>query len=225
MRTGLKQFFSYGYREFVMRTGLNAQSTFGAYNYMFTPGQLRFLMDCVTETAGIPGCYVEAGCAYGTTTAFLRKWMEESGIKKNYFALDTFSGFPSNQTEYEINVRGKSADISFPFSTNKKEWFDFSMSLAGITDVTSVQVDIGNFDFDKIAPISFCLLDVDLYLPIKDCLPRIFRNMPNGGVIVVDDCIQDSLYDGAMQAYAEFVESHNITEQVVLGKLGFIRRQ
>jgi hypothetical protein len=33
------------------------------------------------------------------------------------------------------------------------------------------------------------------------------------------------LYDGAMQAYAEFVESHNITEQVVLGKLGFIRRQ
>lgn len=208
-----------------MRAGLHAHSTFSVYNYMFTPGQLRFLMDCVTETAGIGGCCVEAGCAQGATTVFLRKWMEESGIEKKYFTLDTFAGFPSHQADYEIGVRGKSANIKVPFLFNRKEWFDYTISLAEVTDVTSIQVDISHFDFNTIAPISFCLLDVDLYLPIKECLPRIYGNMPKGGIIVVDDCVPDSLYDGAMQAYAEFVELHNIEKRVVLGKFGVIRRQ
>jgi O-methyltransferase len=222
MRTGLKSILAYLYRDFVMRTGINAHATFDVYNYMFDPGQLRFLMDCITETAQITGCYVEAGCARGATTVFLRKWMDDSRIKKKYFALDTFSGFPSDQTEYEVHVRGKPTGIGHPFAINRKEWFDFSLSLAKVTDVNSIQTDVSNFNFDTIAPISFCLLDVDLYLPIRKCLPRIFNNMSAGGIIVVDDCVPRSLYDGALQAYEEFVVSQNITTRIECGKLGVI---
>jgi hypothetical protein len=41
--------------------------------------------------------------------------------------------------------------------------------------VKSITADVFNFDFRSIAPISFCLLDVDLYLPIKNTLPKILR--------------------------------------------------
>ena len=69
-------------------------------------------MDCVQDTSKIPGCCVEAGCARGETTAFLRKWMDVQGIKKDYFALDTFSGFTQSDAEYEIKSRRKPARYS-----------------------------------------------------------------------------------------------------------------
>ena len=107
---------------------------------------------------------------------------------------------------------------------NKKAWFDYSMKLAGVTGVTSIEGDVTEFNFDGISPISFCLLDVDLYLPIKQCLPRIYGNMSPGGIIVVDDCESEQLYDGAMQAYEEFVADIRVPKKVECGKLGVIHK-
>ena len=212
------------YRDLAMRTGISAGTIFNVYGYMFDPRQLRFLMDCIQDTAGIPGCCVEAGCARGNTTAFLRKWMDVQGIKKDYIALDTFSGFVPSHAEYEIQSRGKSTELRVGFSMNKKAWFDYSMKLADITGVRSIEVDVAEFNFDSIYPISFCLLDVDLYLPIKRCLPHIYSNMSPGGIIVVDDCESENLFDGAMQAYEEFIADIGVPKKIECGKLGVIRK-
>lgn len=224
LRTRIKNGFLSLYRDLSMWTGINSRSTFGVYSYMFDPRQLRFLMDCVQDTAKIPGCCVEAGCARGETTAFLRKWMDVQGIKKDYFALDTFSGFTRNDAEYEIKSRRKPINIQFEFSMNKREWFDYSMKLSNVTGVRSIQVDVSDFNFADISPISFCLLDVDLFLPTKKCLPRIYDNMSSGGIIVVDDCEPEKLYDGALQAYEEFVADIGVPKKIEFGKLGVIHK-
>jgi hypothetical protein len=224
MRTGLKTAIISLYRDLAMRTGFTARTIFTVYDYMFDPEQLRFLMDCIEQTARVDGCCLEAGCAKGSTTAFLKKWMDILGIQKNYIAIDTFSGFVNRHVEHEVMSRGKPNTISSPFSLNKRSWFDYSMKLANVGGVNSIQADIAEFNFEDISPISFCLLDVDLYLPIKKCLPNIYRNMSIGGIIVVDDCMPNNIYDGALQAYQEFMQSSGAIPRIECRKLGIIKK-
>ena len=224
MRVGIKGGIRKLYRDLVVMSGLGVRSTFSVYDYMYDPQQLRFIIDCIEETDSVKGCCVEAGCERGHTTAFLKKWMTAAGIQKEFFAIDTFSGFVQDQVEYEIIHRGKPDRIRTDFSLNKKPWFDCSMKLAGIFDVVSIEADVAEFDFDTIFPIAFCLLDVDLYLPVKQCLPNIYRNLSRGGIIIVDDCAPDKLYDGAMLAYQEFVAMIGSSQEVRCEKLGIIRK-
>jgi O-methyltransferase len=181
-------------------------------------------MDCVQETASVPGCCVEAGCATGNTTVLLKKWMGAIRLEKLYFALDTFSGFVPSQAEYEVKFRGKPKIISDMFSLNKKKWFDCSVGLASVHSVRSIQTDISDFNFDSIGPISFCLLDVDLYLPTRKSLPNICDNISPRGIIIVDDCKADNIYDGALEAYNEFVDGSGIPKDIKFDKLGLIRK-
>src|SRR5262249_6980206 len=73
-RTGIRSAVISTWKNLAMRSGRSG-ALFSVYNYMFDPEQLRFLMDCVVATKNVPGACVEAGCAKGATTAFLRKWM------------------------------------------------------------------------------------------------------------------------------------------------------
>ncbi|HEY1782225.1 MAG TPA: TylF/MycF/NovP-related O-methyltransferase [Roseiarcus sp.] len=207
-----------------MKTGFMERMTFSVYDYMFDPQQLFFLTNCLQETANVKGCCIEVGCAWGHTTAFMKKWMDVQGIEKDYIALDTFSGFVAGDTEYEVKYRSKVQRLDREFSFNKKTWFDHSLKLSKVESVTSIQTDVSNFDFDKVAPISFCLLDVDLYLPTMKCLPNIYRNMSDGGIIVVDDCRVDNIWDGSMQAYQEFMASMSAPQRIECGKLGVITK-
>jgi O-methyltransferase len=210
--------------ELSMRTGLFDRSIFSLYNYMFSPSQLVFLTQCLAEVRDIPGCCVEIGCAQGRTTVFLRKFMDENGIAKDYWALDTFGGFVAEHVDYEVARRDKSRVMSQLFVANKRSWFEHSLTVSGVDAVNSVEGDATKFDFDRIAPIAFALLDVDLYLPIKDILPKLYRNLSPGGVMLIDDCMPHQLWDGALAAYEEFAASNGIERRIVLGKLGVIRK-
>jgi O-methyltransferase len=197
---------------------------FSLYNYMFTPNQLIFFTQCLVETRTVPGCCVEVGCARGRTTAFLRKFMDENGIAKDYYAIDTFRGFLSQHLKHEVERRQKDPQLGTFFSLNKKKWFDYSLQVSGIDSVKSVETDATKFDFDGIGPIAFALLDVDLYLPMTDVLPKLYRSLSNGGVIVVDDCVENQVWDGAFAAYTEFVSRNGLKREIVLEKLGIIRK-
>jgi hypothetical protein len=43
---------------------------------------------------------------------------------------------------------------------------------------------------------------------------------PYGRLIVIDDCVTGQFYDGALQAYTEFVTAWGRPVEVVHGKLG-----
>lgn len=211
-------------KDFSMKSGIYTQTFFGVYPYMFSPQQLIFMTENLKDTRDVEGCCLEAGCAYGATTVFLNKFMQVEGMTKPYVAIDTFSGFVKDQCEYEINQRKKRKRIRHSFSENKQEWFDYTVSREKIPDVRSFCCDITRFDFQDLGPISFCLLDVDLYLPVKDVLPKIYNQMSPGGIIIVDDCRSDCDWDGSYLAFQEFCQQKNIREEIHYGKLGLIKK-
>lgn len=206
------------------------------YNFEMFPRQLCFLADCLDETKDVEGSIVEVGCAYGVTTTFLYEYMIESGFKKEYMCIDTFSGF----TKSDIGVERTERDnvhmwIDGVYKDNNPAWFAERLAERSITDVKIVQSDICTLDPTELPEsISFCLLDVDLYQPIKVGLEKLYPRLSPGGIIVVDDCwskprhlfvegIADA-YGGALQAYREFTAREGLPDELVEAKLGVIRR-
>ena len=193
------------------------------YLYMFTPAQLCFLVHCLDETKHLQGPVVEVGCARGQTTLYLNLHLASLESPKPYICIDTFQGFTETDIRYEIDVRKKDPTFTWGgFSYNSKRWFDRSMQLNGIGHVRSVQADVNKFDFGCIENISFCLLDVDLYLPIASCLEKLPAKMAPGGIMVIDDCWTSPVFDGALQAYSEFIAKHECRTEIVCGRLGVI---
>lgn len=198
---------------------------FTVYPYMFSPQQLMFIAGTAIEQASVAGCYVEVGCAEGATTAFVKRALAEEGVDKRYICLDTFAGFPTEQVTYEIEVRGKDKAIADAFTHNDIDWVRKSLNLAEVHDVELNKTDGATFDYARVAPIAWCLLDVDLYLPIAAALPKIYDALAPGGVIIVDDCqLEDERWDGALQAFDEFVAARSIERTIVHRKLGIIRK-
>jgi SAM-dependent methyltransferase len=191
---------------------------------MFSPNQLIFLTQCLEATRDVPGCYAEIGCAYGRTTAFLRKFMDENGIVRTYYALDTFNGFVPEHLDYEANRRNKDRTVDRWFVNNKKAWFDHSLKVSNVGSVVSIECDATQFDFVSIGPIAFALLDVDLYVPIANLLPKLYENLSPGGMILVDDCAPHEHWDGALEAYEQFVSRNGMAHRIMLDKLGVITK-
>lgn len=195
------------------------------YPFQFTPSQLCFLIRCLERTKDLAGPIVEVGVSRGATTIFLNKYLDELATDKRYVAIDTFSGFTEKDIAYEVETRRKRRDFTWRgYSNNKQEWFDKTMQLSGISRVQTVRADANTYDFDNEANISFCLLDVDLYLPMKASLMRIIPRMGNGGILVIDDCYQqENIFDGAAQAHREVCETMNLPHAIVHDKLGFLQ--
>jgi O-methyltransferase len=206
-----------------LKTRIYNHLFFKVYPYMYEPKQLVFLTECIKSVTDIPGCFVEAGCAHGATSVFLNKFLDGEGMTRAYYAIDTFSGFVDEHVKHEVSSRGKPTSIARHFTENKRTWFDRSMRLHGVGRVKSVESDVTQFDFSAIAPIAFCLVDVDLYKPIKNILPGIYRALSPGGIIVVDDCKPQGLWDGALQAYEEFVREKGLPKRIMADRLGIIQ--
>jgi SAM-dependent methyltransferase len=221
-----KTFIRSLYTELLLRTRLG-NYCLPRWRYNFTVPQLIFLCECVDKTRDLSGPIVEIGCAIGSTTVFLNKFMDAENIEKDYVCVDTFAGFVDKDIQFEASRRGKKADDyeQSLFRLNKKEWFDETMKLNEISRVRSIRADISEFDFSSTKTISLCLLDVDLYLPTMKALPEIYERLHPDGMIVVDDCDPEcKKWDGAWQAYGEFMDKLNRPRNVMLNKLGIITK-
>jgi len=197
---------------------------FPRYVYNFTAPQICFLCECLNNTRDVPGSIVEVGCAGGSTTIFLNKYMDARKIDKEYFCIDTFSGFVDKDIAHEVAKRGKIKEMyTEGFQVNKKKWFDGTMKSNRIARVHSIQTDVNDFDFTVLGNISFCLLDVDLYRPTKNSLASLFNLLSPQGIMVVDDCSQEDIrWDGADQAYKEFINEVAYPLRIIEEKLGVI---
>jgi O-methyltransferase len=200
-----------------------AKEMYTVYPYMFDPDQLIFIASSLVEQE-IPGCCLEVGCAAGATTAFVNRAMLQQGISRRYVAIDTFQGFPTDQSDFEINKRGKPAHIKESFTINNPAWVDRSLRLAKVSGVELITADAATFDYTTLGPIAWCLLDVDLYVPIAAALPGIYEALAPGGIIIVDDCQEDERWDGALQAFDEFTDARGFPRTIAHRKLSIIRK-
>ncbi len=195
------------------------------YDYNFTPPQLCFICQCLQDTRNAAGAVAEIGCAGGSTTVFLNKYMDAQNIFKPYYAIDTFSGFVAEDIAFEVDNRGKSPDFFKSFQINKKKWFDGALQQNQISRVKTIQANVNEYDLKALGPISFALLDVDLYCPMKKSLNELYEILSPGGIIVVDDCNPlDIRWDGSDQAYKEFMNKNNFQPRVIHGKLGILTK-
>lgn len=212
-------------RELRFQTPLRRLSpAFHRYDYQFTPAQLALLVEAVTATQHSADPIVEIGSATGRTTVFLNRHLDDLGSVRQYHCIDTFSGFTPEDRHHEVSQRGKPASQLDGFNVNRRSWFERNLRENGISRVTTHEADVKEFDLRSVTPrISLCLIDVDLYLPVKAALEKVAPLMCAGGIVVVDDVAPNSLWDGAHQAFSEFVTEKHLPSEVCLGKLGIIR--
>jgi O-methyltransferase len=193
--------------------------------FLVSPAELCLLCGCVEDTAATEGSIVEVGCEAGRTSVFLNKHMDAIGDKRQYFAIDTFRGFTEWDVAYETDRRGKDGEyLRGQFGSNAKVLFEKTMDINGIRRVTAIAGDIAELSIDFVGRVSFCFIDVDLYLPVKAALEKLLPKMSPGGIIAVHDCWVngDSPFDGAYEAYKEFARANEFAEDV-RHRLGFVR--
>ncbi|MCW0447183.1 TylF/MycF family methyltransferase [Xanthomonas sacchari] len=202
------------------------QRLFPEHRFQYSAQQLCFLCKCISDTKSLAGNIAEIGCEYGHTTVFLNNYISDlAGHNKTYFAIDTFAGFTESDVLFEVENRSKEGIAFDDFKENRKEWFERTMKINNITRVNVIEADINVLDLTSIGILSFVLLDVDLYRPTKKAIPELYEILSPGGILIVDDCNPTSTkWDGAYQAYIEFVESINATPRIRHGKLGVIHK-
>ena len=205
------------------------------FEFQMSPRQLCYLASCLDKIKSVDGAIVEIGCAHGLTTSFLYEYMIDSEFKKDYFCIDTFDGFTEEDIAVEVTDRNKTESVYTKiFKDNNPKWFEEASRRRRITDVHVVQADISELSEDKLPKeVAFCLIDVDLYRPVQSALEKVYPRLSAGGIIVVDDCwykpnkfvpgVPDA-YDGAMQAYREFLNENELPARLVESKLGIIER-
>jgi len=212
-------------KKIVFNTPLRDYITY-RYDFDFTVPQLCFLCQCIEQVRDEKGDFAEVGCGSGKTTVFINKYMDAQKIEKKYYAVDTFSGFVPEDVAYEVSKRQKEVSLYTGFQVNMKKWFDYTMNRNSIRRVVSIQTDVNNYDLTTLGPLSFVLLDVDLYRPMKKSLPELYAVLTPNGIIIVDDCNSENIaWDGSDQAYKEFVKEISQPVQVVHDKLGVVRKQ
>jgi O-methyltransferase len=198
------------------------------YRYAFTPAQLARLTMLATEAARSPGDFCEIGCYRGYTTVFLNRHLDAIAPEKRYWAVDTFGGFVAADVSHEQRTRGKNSQEDRraldKFTINSRGWFEATLRQNGITRVRTCAAAVQDFSFPGEVLFCFVLLDVDLYLPSVAALEKIWPRVAPGGLVVVDDCQADHVYDGSRQAVEEFCGRNNLTFELVEAKLAVLRK-
>lgn len=207
------------------KTGLFSKRLLDRYGFMHDPLQIKFLIESYESIKSVSGSYVEIGCAYGSTTVLMKKLDEVLGTQRKFFALDTFSGFVAQHAEHDISVLGRDPSLKRGFQNNSKDWILEVLRFHGMEDVQVIEGDATEKNYDDMAPIAFCLIDVDLYKPITKLLPIVVEKLAPGGIIIVDDCRPDDRWEGALVAYNEYMAGVGRSPEIAAGKYGIVRQQ
>ena len=178
----------------------------------------------MTATSGGTGSVVEIGVAQGETSVFLLEHLRTTHDPRPLLLFDTFSGFTRESIDVEVKQRGKSEGEYDKFKYGDEDIFRRKLQSQGYSQFKTFKGDASKFDWSSIAPIGAVLLDIDLYAPTKLILERIYPHLQPGGGIVVDDCLENTPWDGSLQAYTEFIAEHGLPFERVGEKGAVIRK-
>ena len=89
--------------------------------------------------------------------------------------------------------------------------------------INAIQCDAGKFDFQKIeGGVDFVFLDVDLYQPTINSLRNMKNYLNKGAILLVDDVADNNRWDGAFEAFFEFVKEEDVKYELIGNKCGKI---
>lgn len=179
-----------------------------SYPYKLDPAQLTAMCMLIDATAGTGASVAEIGVAKGDTSVFLLEHLRTVEDERELLLFDTFAGFTPESVEVEVEQRGKSRTYYDKFRYGDEARFTQNLDRAGYQRFRTVAGDAAKFEWSSIAPVGAAILDVDLYAPTLAIMNAIWPHLHESGGIVVDDCLGDGAWDGALQAYEEFIAHH-----------------
>ncbi len=196
------------------------------YRFGIDPAELACLVRVIDENkdSGKRGAVCEIGVDCGRTSIFLLEHMRSTGNSAPVAFVDTFSGFTQRSITYEVLQRGKKRSEIDRFKSGSPVLFERHLRRLGYDNFKIIVGDCEDVDWKSIAPIAVVLLDVDLYLPTKNTLEKIWPYIIPGGACLVDDCKEGGPFDGALQAYSEFIKKRHLPFIRVGNNGGLLRK-
>jgi O-methyltransferase len=160
--------------------------------FALAPERLYLFLHHLIETRDIAGPVVEIGCNLGGTAIIAKRMLQGLGISKPYICIDTFDGFIDEQFATD-EALGTPANVHYLFSGNSKRLVTKILRRHGCIDVELRQGDITTLPADALPDgCSMVLVDVDLTEPTYVALKRFWPRMSLGGVMLIDDCAENS---------------------------------
>ena len=206
------------------RTPFLRTAMFPEYRYWVDPGELAAMIELIDATKGGDGALVEIGVARGDTSVFLLEHLRTTGDPRTLVLIDTFAGFTQESVAHEVASRKKRSTELSDYSYGNARIFNHSLARLGYTNYRIVESDCSKVDWTGIGPVGAVFLDVDLYLPTLHTLEAIWPLVVPGGGVVVDDCVEPAWCDGALQAYCEFIDRHDLPFLRVGGKGALLKK-
>lgn len=195
------------------------------YPYSIEPAQLACLVNAIDKTQISGGAVCEIGVGWGYTSVFLLEHSLTLANPPPMVFVDTFCGFTRDSIGYEMNHRSKKKKDLIYFRYGSKKIYEAHLKRKGYQGFSVIEQDCQKVDWSAIGPIAVVLLDVDLYLPTKYMLNTLWPLLAPGGCILVDDCLPRHSYDGAYDAYNEFISEHGLPFMRVGTKGGLAQKE
>lgn len=162
---------------------------------------VRLATTCRTiEAAGLPGIFVEAGCALGGSTILIASMKSRNRPLRVH---DVFGMIPPPTTDdtadvhqrYRTIAEGRSRGIGpgdryYGYVDNLLDVVVANLRAFGVDpEAQRVALTKGLVQDTLVLtePVAFAHVDVDWHDPVRTCLERIFPRLVPGGVMIVDD--------------------------------------
>jgi hypothetical protein len=151
------------------------------------------------EEAGLPGLFLEAGCALGGSAILI------ASLKRPERALNVYDVFgmippptaedpPEVHERYKTIVQGQSqgigGDTYYGYRADLYDVVKANLKAFGIDEAKKSVTLVRGLVQDTLqpdGPVAFAHVDVDWYDPVMTCLQRVFPRLVVGGSIILDD--------------------------------------
>jgi len=160
----------------------------------------------------VEGDIVELGCNVGTTSIFIKKFLDDYAPDRNYYVYDSWKGLPERHLKDGNNT---TTFVKGSCQTNKetfvKVFENFKLNLPIIND--GFFADIPDEKYPQ--KICFAFFDGDLYTSIIDSFNKTFHKISKGGIIIIDDVggipLEKHELPGAEIAIKDFLKDKNLS--------------
>jgi O-methyltransferase len=181
------------------------------------PERLYLYLDALWKRRHLDGAIVEVGCWLAGTSTIASKMLRRTGHPHRYVAIDTFDGFVAEQFTHDER-RGTPACARSTFDANSLQMVRRLLDHWDAPEVELVQADIATMASDRLPEqIAVCLIDVDLEIPVYEALDRIVPRLVRGGIVLVDDCPEETTWLGARAGYSRFMAETGRDEGYLMG--------
>lgn len=147
---------------------------------------IAYIIKILATPPSIKGCFVEAGCYKGGSTAKFS--LAAQIIKRKLVVFDSFEGIPKNIEEREQGLFGGSA--TFREGDYRGSFEEVKFNIAKYGSPSSCEFVKGWFDNTMVnfkEPIAGIYLDVDLKSSTRTCLKNLYPLLQPEGYLLSQD--------------------------------------